>query len=122
MDVEISQGAEQVSGVSPVFKCIELQLLWRGKLNASDLMAALAVSRKTASKAITSYKEAYPDALQYDAQKKRYAPTDSFRQKTTTSNFDECVALFDGLGSDQNYVSILSGNHRSPDSYIVTFS
>jgi predicted DNA-binding transcriptional regulator YafY len=119
MDSIVAQGVEQVSHHNVAFKYIELLLQWRGKLNTGDLMTRMGISRQSASKAISSYKKLYPNALNYNAREKRYEPTEEFLPEFTSGSFQEYISLIHGELSSSLPTSFLPGTHRPPSPYIV---
>ena len=119
MDSVVAQGVEQVSHHNVAFKYIELLLQWRGKLNTGDLMNRMGISRQSASKAISSYKKLYPNALSYNTREKRYEPTEDFLPEFTSGSFQEYISLFHGELSSSLPTSFLPGTHRLPSPYIV---
>lgn len=114
-----NQESEQASSQQGVYKYIELILQWRGKLNTRDLMNQLGISRQSASKAITSYKRRYPDALSYNTQAKEYNPTEGFVLEHSTGSFQEYISLFHGESSVSLPISFMSAMHRQPSPDVV---
>lgn len=114
-----NQESEQASSQQGVYKYIELILQWRGKLNTRDLMDQLGISRQSASKAITSYKRRYPDALSYNTQTKEYNPTERFVLEHSTGSFQEYISLFHGESSVSLPTSFMSAMHRQPSPDVV---
>lgn len=119
MDSAVVQGSEQISHQNSAFKYIELLLMWRGKLNTGDLMVRMGISRQSASKAISNYKELHPNTLNYNASEKRYEPAEEFLPEFTSGSFQEYISLFHGELSDSLSTSFLPSTHRPPSPYIV---
>jgi hypothetical protein len=115
METVIAQGTGQLTlHKRNALKHIELLLQWRGKLNTGDLIESLGITRQSASKLITSYKDLYPNAVSYNSQIKSYEPTARFSPRLTDGGFQEYLSIFHSESSDSLPVYMLASGQCSP--------
>jgi hypothetical protein len=120
METVIAQGTGQLTlHKRNALKHIELLLQWRGRLNTGDLIESLGITRQSASKLITSYKELYPNAVSYNAQVKSYEPTPKFSPRLTDGNFQEYLSIFQRESTGTLPIYMLASGQCSPSPYIL---
>lgn len=86
---------------------IEIVVQWEGQFATNHLMDTFNIGRQQASKDISAYNEHInPDALKYDASKKRHVPNTAFTPQITHGTVDEYLTL---LSSNTTEHSLFAG-------------
>lgn len=75
------------------YKRIELITLWSGRFNTGHLIAALGISRQSASKLINEYKQLCPANLLYNSSQKSYGPGADFKPQFSSGSLQDFLTI-----------------------------
>lgn len=107
---------------------IEVVVQWDGELSASMLQEYFSLSRATAQKLITGYKNTYPqNAFDYNRSTKRHTPTDQFVPQLTQGTLNEYLSFFgqdateglDGVNKKSTHLELLNPPLRNINPKLV---
>lgn len=95
------------------FQFLETVALWEGEITASRIVDYFGVSRPTAQKVISAYRQKHPTNFNlYDNHQKAHVPGTQFKSHYSKGNFSEYLSFF---GAEE---IVASATHTSSQPYI----
>jgi predicted DNA-binding transcriptional regulator YafY len=77
---------------------LEARIIWSGSVSAEELREAFGISRAQAGKDCALYAQLYPNQLRFDAQARRYLPTDRFEPAFLRGTVNEFLQVLRNFG------------------------
>jgi len=87
-------------------RAIEIVGYWQGQMNSRDLVNTFGISQNHANLDIKEYKSRHPENFIYNASKRAYLRTDSFKLHLSDGSIDEYIDHVSRMTSQQMHVPI----------------